>query len=554
MNAARVRGATHATKTAAATAAIPTDRVPLRGIIRAHSSCVPVGRPISRSSREDIWFTRRDGTISPMEAGHSPGWRRDDHVQRIDDQVFDVVVIGGGVVGCGTALDAVTRGLSVALIERDDFASATSSRSTKLLHGGVRYLPQLRFGLIREGLHEQRTLGRLADYLVAPVDFVIPVYRNRGFADAPRWARHARIFPIAMSLGLWWYDRLGAWRGGAGGERRIDADKVLRRFPRLRPDGLRHALMYRDARTDDARLTIMLARTAVDHGAATAGFLEATTVVRHDGGYLVNLVDRIDGTRRAVRCRAVVAATGPFAPPPGVTPDHVPVLLSKGTHMITAQQHIGVAECALMLPETEDGRVIFLVPWLDHAIVGTTDTPFDGDPAHPLPTSDDVAYLTRHLEEYLDVGLIEPISVWSGLRALAGAKVGSTARASREHKVAVLAPGYVQVAGGKLTGYRKIAQRVTDRIAKHLRVAGKSRTGDVALSGSGIAGIESDEAAITIADVTLRRTRIAWLTRDHGRDDAERIAAVMAAELEWDADRTVRELARFEEDLKVEAL
>ena len=547
-----------------------------------------------------------------MEAGHSPGWRRDDHVQRIDDQVFDVVVIGGGVVGCGTALDAVTRGLSVALIERDDFASATSSRSTKLLHGGVRYLPQLRFGLIREGLHEQRTLGRLADYLVAPVDFVIPVYRNRGFADAPLWARHARIFPIAMSLGLWWYDRLGAWRGGAGGECRIDADEVLRRFPRLRPDGLSHALMYRDARTDDARLTIMLARTAVDHGAAAAGFLEATTVVRHDGGYLVNLVDRIDGTRRAVRCRAVVAATGPFAPPPGVTPDHVPVLLSKGTHMITAQQHIGVAECALVLPETEDGRVIFLVPWLDHAIVGTTDTPFDGDPAHPLPTSDDVAYLTRHLEEYLDVGLIEPISVWSGLRALAGAKVGSTARASPEHKVAVLAPGYVQVAGGKLTGYRKIAQRVTDRIAKHLRVAGKSRTGDVALSGSGIAGIESeaakiagsiglserypsqlvqrygraamtvlgiartdpalaepvghswtlaevvhhvrDEAAITIADVTLRRTRIAWMTRDHGRDDAERIAAVMAAELEWDADRTARELARFEEDLKVEAL
>lgn len=537
-------------------------------------------------------------------------WSRAEQIRALD-QDFDVVVIGGGVVGAGAALDARTRGLKVAVIDRDDWASATSSRSTKLLHGGVRYLSQLRFGLIREGLREQKVLARTADYLFTPFDFVIPVFRDRGFADAPRWARNPRVFPIAMRMGLWFYDRLGArpWRV----ERKIDREELLRRFPRLKPDSLRHGVIYRDAKTDDARLTLMLAKTAVSLGGVAANHVEAMSVERTDGGFVIHARDRLRGGALDIQTRTVIAATGPMAPPPGGTKDPMSVVLSKGAHLVADLDDLGLADSALVLPETEDARVMFLVPWQGMGIIGTTDTPYDGDPEHPVTDSADTSYLLRHVHEYLDLDDFEPVSAWSGLRALAAGGSGSTAKVSRAHKLVELAPGYVQVAGGKLTGYRRIATQVVNRVAKRLGSVPNTRTPTQMIEGAGISDelrVEVDqqvtdlglppsysdelldrygtnsvhvleiaaasadhrtviadrwtlaevayavrsEGAATITDFVQRRTRLAWFTRDHAASVLEPIGKVMAAECGWDEERLGNELARVRADLAAEGL
>ena len=537
-------------------------------------------------------------------------WNRSQQVAALNDR-FDVVVIGGGVVGAGAALDAATRGLRVALIDRDDWASATSSRSTKLLHGGVRYLSQLRFGLIREGLREQKVLATTADYLFTPFDFVIPVFRDRAFADAPRWARHPRVFPIALRLGLWFYDRLGArpWRV----KRKIDRAELLRRFPKLKTDGLRHGVIYRDAKTDDARLTLMLAKTTASLGGTAANHVEAQAVERDGDGFVVRAHDRLEGRDIDIRARTVIAATGPFVPPPGGNTEPLPVILSKGAHLVVDPDDVGIGDSALVLPETDDARVMFVVPWQGIGVVGTTDTPYDADVEHPVTDTDDVEYMLRHVHEYLDVDEIDPISAWSGLRALAAGGGGSTAKASRAHKLVELAPGYVQVAGGKLTGYRRIATQVVNRVAKRLGKVSRTGTPNQMIAGAGVTdevradterrvaelGLPSNyarelteryganagavldvaaesetlrtviagrwslaeaaygarhESTATITDVVQRRTHIAWFTRDHGERALEPIGRVLADELGWDDARLSAELERVRADLKAEGL
>ena len=537
-----------------------------------------------------------------------------EHQLRHLDGTFDLLVIGGGVVGTGIAVDAATRGLRVALVERDDFASGTSSRSTKLLHGGVRYLPQLQLGLVRESLKEQKILARIADYLYEPLDFVIPVYKGRGFADAPRWARHPLVFPMALRLGLWFYDRLGN-RGRMKQKRRVSRAQLRERFPKISTEGLRHGVIYQDAQTDDARLTAMLAATSVEHGGVAANFVEATAI-RHLGDrYDIDLLDRLSRTTWTVQARSIVSATGAFAPPPGSGNEPLPLILSKGAHLTVTADAIGLTNAALVLPETEDQRVMFLVPWRGHAVVGTTDTPYEADREHPLTSSDDVAYMVRHLEEYLDVQQPEILSSWSGLRVLAGSPGEDTSKASREHVLVELHPGYVQVAGGKLTGYRKIAEDAVDRVMKHLGERGiHSRTDHVGIVGSGVTDavrvrVEAasiriglpegydrtligrygtaaeavlrlidehpdlavlvgddlltlaevvhmvrNESAATITDVVQRRTRLAWFTKDHARDSVGAIGRVMATELGWDDARLAAELHRVDHDLTAEGL
>ncbi len=529
------------------------------------------------------------------------------------EQGYDLAVIGGGVVGAGIALDAAARGLRVCLIERSDFAAGTSSRSTKLLHGGVRYLPQLRFGLVRQSLREQLILRRTADYLVEPLDFVIPVYRDRGFADAPAWARRPWILPVALRLGLWAYDRLGG-RKGQDLQRRIPVEEVLERFPRLRTDGLRHGIIYRDYQTDDARFTLALVRTAVACGATALNWASAERVAGGDHGYRVEVTDRLGGASGVVAARAVVSATGAFPPPPSVGRRPLGLRLSKGTHLTVAATDLGLNDAALLLPETDDGRVLFLVPWAGYGLIGTTDTEYRGDPAFPTPTREDVAYLLRHVVEYLDVGEPAILSAWSGLRALADGGGGGTASASREHKVRELHPGYIQVAGGKLTGYRRIAAEVVDDVCRRLGRRERCRTDEILLvgagGGTGAAGevrrraaacgldgagagrllgrygteagrvldlVEGDphlgttiagtthlgaevvfaarhEFALTIADVLLRRTHIAWAVADHGRAAAGAVAALLGAELGWDGGRLAAERRRLEETLAAEGL
>ncbi|NQV05620.1 glycerol-3-phosphate dehydrogenase/oxidase, partial [bacterium] len=467
---------------------------------------------------------------------------------------------------------------------------------------------------VREGLREQKVLEHTADYLVSPFDFVIPVYKDRGFADAPRWARHPLIFPIALRLGLWFYDRLGG-RGRSKSKRRIDVAEMQRRFPRIKTDNLRHGVVYRDYQTDDARLTVMIVKTAVEHGAVAAGWMEATSVESDgSGGFVVTITDRLEGGEVAVRAKTVIAATGAFTPPTGTGDDPIPVVLSKGAHLVTPADAVGVTDSALVLPETEDERVMFVVPWLGRAVVGTTDTPYSGDPAHPLTDGDDTAYMLRHIHIYLDTPRFEPISAWSGLRALADPSGGDTSKASREHEITQLTPGYIQVAGGKLTGYRRIAEAVTSKAIKHLGKKERSHTADIALAGAGLsreftrmlaarcsalgfpanysnrlierygtrASLVLDiaagddrlrkpigggewslaetvyqarhEAAATVTDVIQRRTRLAWFTPDHARGDLAALADALGDELGWDDVRRDSELERVERDLAAEGL
>jgi len=535
-------------------------------------------------------------------------WCRHDHLGRLDGEL-DLIVIGGGIVGAGIALDATHRGKRVAIIDRGDWAGGTSSRSTKLLHGGVRYLPQMRFGLIRRGLQEQRVLRAIADYLVKPIDFVIPIYRNRGFADAPRWARHPRVFPVAIRLGLWWYDRLGVHAKDT--KRVLTREELLDRFPRLRMEGLRHGVVYRDAQTDDARLTLMVIRTAVDLGAVALNHADAVDIERSGSKWTVTIRDRFGDATHDLRAPAVVAATGADHPP-GDHTDPLPVVLSKGVHITVDANDVGIRDMALVLPETSDSRVLFLVPWKNHVVIGTTDTPYDGDPAHPTADPADIRYLCDELDTYLDVGGVDPISAWAGLRALIGKPGGATAKASREHQIVEVAPGYVRVAGGKLTGYRAIAQSVVDRLYGR-RTRSRRGTATVQIHGAGITqglvkrvsaslsvlgapeqlasdivaryGTAADamldlahhdvalatviadhwlaaevvygvrhESVVTISDFVQRRTRIAWFTQDHARGALPHVGRVMATELGWTDDRLDAELERAEQDLLAEGL
>lgn len=551
---------------------------------------------------------RRPNMHLPLSKDLQMTWSRADHVDKlVEHGTFDVVVIGGGIVGTGIALDLSARGLSVAIVDRADFASGTSSRSSKLFHGGIRYLPQMRFGMVREGLLEQRVLTEIADYLYQPLDFVLPTYHGVGFGDMPSWLSHPALIPPAFGFGLWFYDRLG--RRPKDSSERLTATEVAAMAPGLRTEGMTGGFRYRDAKTDDARLVMAVVKTAVGLGAVAVNRCAATGVRKINKGYVIELEDTMSTDKYEVATRAVVTATGAFVPPPidGEAPA-LGVALSKGAHLTIETEQLSLGSEAIVLPETEDGRIIFVVPWGNHAMVGTTDTPFDGDPSHPSANDEDIDYLKRHLVRYFDIDDPNPISAWAGLRALAVDRGETTAEASRAPVIKKAAKNFYQVAGGKLTGYRAIAEEVADEVADDLDVSAKSSTEDLSLVGSGgsladilaaardagldagyadnlyerygheaiaviakitelglhrlheqleageVAHMVTHEAATRISDVTLRRTRVSWETRDHGRTAAPGIAAELARQLGWSDEQTAAELDAFERELVAEGL
>lgn len=394
--------------------------------------------------------------------------RRTDLLQQLArSETYDIAVVGGGATGLGVALDAAARGLRVVLIDSHDFAKGTSSRSTKLVHGGVRYLAQGNIGLVREALHERSLLLENAPYLAQPLPFVVPAYR---WWEAPFYGS-----------GLLMYDVL-AGRAGLGRTELMGSAQTLACLPGLKRTGLKGGVKYWDGQFNDARLAIALARTAARLGALLINYCSATDLCYQDGkisGLLCR--DTLDGQEFRINSRCVVNATGVWVDAlrqrdgvarPGATHEPTPAMVapSQGVHMVV-DRHFLDSDAALMVPKTSDGRVLFAVPWLGKVILGTTDTPRHDLAREPTAFEEEIEFILsesgrylRHPPQRADVK-----SIWVGLRPLVKPPQtdGSDTKAlSREHTIVVSPSGLVTVTGGKWTTYRAMAEDVLDQCAQ----------------------------------------------------------------------------------------
>jgi len=420
--------------------------------------------------------------------------RRRDRLARLGAESFDVLVIGGGITGAGVALDAAARGLSVALVERADFAEGTSSRSTKLVHGGLRYLPMLDIGLVREDLAERGRLLRNAPHVVRPLPFVLPLYAGARQPLGLHLPALLRVgLPLGLQCGLWAYDVL-AGTGAARGlppHRHISRAAATALVPSMRREGLRHAYMYYDAATDDVRLTMTVLRTAVRRGAVVANYAEVEGLVADAGRVTgARVLDRLTGARLTVSARATVNATGIWAESVAGWAGRPAfrVRRAKGVHLVVPIDRLPTGRTAFVLPETDDGRLAFVVPWQGVVLIGTTDTEWDGPPDAPTIEDADVAYLLDHASRFLSVRLRreDVLGVYAGLRPLVSTVAASgkaSAHLSRRHEVVPAAEGFVTIVGGKLTSYRKMAEDGMNRVLG--RPAGAaSPTRDLPLDGA----------------------------------------------------------------------
>ncbi|MDQ3396277.1 MAG: FAD-dependent oxidoreductase [Deinococcota bacterium] len=447
---------------------------------------------------------------------------REHHIDRLKTESFDLLVIGGGATGAGTALDAASRGLKVALVERDDFSAGTSSRSTKLIHGGVRYLEQAvkkfdrsQFNLVRDALHERSTLLKLAPHLARPLAILTPLYHR---LDVPYYTTGLKI-----------YDWL-AGKAQLKPSRFVGRGEAAARFPMLKAEGLRGGVLYYDGQFDDARMNIAIALTAAEEGAVIANHVEVSALAK-EGGKVSGAVlcDLLSGETWESAAAVVVNATGPFSDSIRHLDDpEAPALLSasSGVHIVLDAK-FSPPDAGLLIPQTEDGRVLFLLPWLGHTLVGTTDNPA-AITAHPKAGDADVDYILRHLRKTFDLPVTrdDVRSSWSGLRPLVSdLKAADTARLSRDHIINVSASGLVTIAGGKWTTYRKMA---LDTVDEAVRVGGlepvrASRTETIKLSGARGFDPEGDEALKR--RFGLKAEVAHYLNRSYG-DRATEVAAL----------------------------
>jgi len=410
----------------------------------------------------------------------------------LNDERYDVLVIGGGVTGAGVALDAVARGYKVALVEKTDFASGTSSKSTKLVHGGIRYLSNFDFALVREALTERGILLRIAPYLVHPVPFILPMYKgDRHPVGLPFTTPRGIGLGFVMDVGLWFYDLL-AGRLNMKRHRRLSRKRVRQLAPTLVTKGLNNGFVYYDGQTHDARLTLAVMRTAAQYGATIVNYAEVTSFVMEQGKAVgAHVHDRLNDQQLTVYARHIVNATGVFSEEietlTGDTPQFQ-VEPSKGVHLVLSREDLQLGDNAIVLPETDDRRILFIVPWETRAIYGTTDTG-SGDLNHPVANRDDIAYLLEHLNRYLSVSLTEEdiISTYAGYRPLLKPRQNSehsSAKLSRTHAVFQDHSGVVTIVGGKLTTYRRMAQDTVDVLNKRDGSPALHPTLDMPLHGS----------------------------------------------------------------------
>jgi glycerol-3-phosphate dehydrogenase len=398
---------------------------------------------------------------------------------------FDLLVIGGGINGAGIARDAAMRGLDVALVEQGDFASGTSSKSSKLIHGGLRYLENYEFALVLESSRERDHLRRhLAPHLVHPMPFVFPIFRGDP------------VGRLKLSAGLWVYDGLSAFRNIAR-HRSWGRRTTLQHEPRLRAEGLRGAMHYYDCWTDDARLTLETAEGAITAGAVVCNHVGVDAFLR-DGAALggARVTDRVTGTSLTVQAKQIVNATGPWLDRVRRLDDPAaaPVLrLTKGVHVVVPRDRVGNRH-AIVLRAPRDGRVMFAIPWEDQTLVGTTDTDYDARPEDVAADADDVRYLLDAVNSYFPEAKLaerDVIGAYAGLRPLvAPAEAESPSETSREEEIFESASGLLSLGGGKLTTYRRVAEKVVDRVVQRVQAReperrfAPCRTGEVPLPGA----------------------------------------------------------------------
>ena len=483
---------------------------------------------------------------------------RPSRLARLSSETFDVLVIGGGITGAGIARDAALRGLSVALVDKGDFASGTSSRSSRLIHGGVRYLEHGYLHLVFESSAERRRLLRLAPHLVRPLPFTWPVYRGQRL---PLWK---------LGAGLMLYDVLALFRNVAR-HRRLDAAGALAQEPTLNPSQLKGAVRYFDAATDDARLTLANVLDAEELGATAVNHAAFTGTAHVNGIHVAKIQDALTGAVIEARARSLVNASGPWSNAvselPGVSPGGSPartararVRGSKGSHIAVSRARIGNRDAVTLL-HPRDGRVMFTLPAGSHTIIGTTDTFTDASPDDVRASEADVGYLLEAANLFFPDARLkreDVIAAWAGIRPLM-ATSGSSVAASREHAIATSASGAVTITGGKLTTYRVMARQVVDVLEGVLaRARRRSRTHERPLPErtpdpdgveieaglpyrmSQVTSAVEREHAATLGDILIRRMHLAFETRDNGRAAARKVASFLgwgAAELErYDAE------------------
>jgi len=516
---------------------------------------------------------------------------------------FDVLIIGGGITGAGVARDAAMRGLRTALVERDDFASGTSSRSSRLIHGGLRYLEHGWLHLVFESSRERRTLMRIAPHLVRPLAFTWPVYDE---ARVPLWK---------LGAGLMVYDALALFRNLGGNHRRLVPDDVLELEPAVRRDGLRGGARYFDASTNDVRLTLANVRAAVDEGATAMNHAEVR-MLRRAGSHVTgaHVIDRITGKGVDVTARTVVNATGPWSDSIRRMVDpHASTGLrgTKGVHIAVPRDRVGNRD-ALTILSAIDGRVMFVLPAGPFTIVGTTDTDYAGPIDDVRASRADVEYLLRSANAYFPGAQLtasDVVAAWAGIRPLVAGRGGDPGSTSREHAITWTAPGLLSVTGGKLTTYRSMAASVVDQVVRALGATAHSApTHEVALPGGDMASFAEEvqiatstigiapladhlvrmygtgwravwtivgsntalsapvvptlpyivaelyyaveqEMALTLGDLLIRRLHVAYETRDHGIAAAPAAARAVGPLLGWSESDYTAQLGAYREEI-----
>ncbi len=513
---------------------------------------------------------------------------REEMISRTLDktQPWDILVIGGGATGVGIAVDAASRGYDSLLVEQSDFGKGTSSRSTKLVHGGVRYLQQGNIALVMEALKERGILRENAPHLVHDLAFVVP---NYDWWEAPFYG-----------IGLKVYDLL-AGRYGFGPSKILSTKETIKRIPTLRTDGLRGGVIYYDGQFDDARLLINLVRTAADQGATLLNYTRVIALTKDGSGYIDGAVfeDVETGTEQTVKARVVINATGPFTDnvrrmdEPEVSPLILP---SQGVHLIFDKSFLP-GNSAIMVPHTKDGRVMFAVPYLGVTLVGTTDTPIAEASLEPRPLPEEIDFILETAGEYLQKAPSRDdiLSVFAGIRPLVKESDNeNTASISRDHTILISNSGLLTIAGGKWTTYRQMAEVCVNHAAtlaglesipcvtKRLNIHGYHKSpqkfGSLALYGSDAPAIQDllrsnasrkerlhpdlpvlagevlwstrFEAARTVDDFLARRTRCLFLNAKAAMQAAPKVASLMAEELEktrqWE-DEQVKSFRRMGE-------